>query len=454
MNPEPAPARRLPVSGWLVAAALLPVFEWYVKRLDDGNDEPFGLVPLVLALWLAIRDRRELGATSAARNTGLALILASVATTLWLPPLIRAGIAVTGAALFYGIHRRTGLVLLLGLSLPLAASLQFYAGYPLRWISAEGSVRALHLLGHPALRTGTEVSVAGQTIGVDPACSGIRMLWHALVCAAALASIHRLGWRSTLGGVALALPLAIVVNVLRAGFLIRQEAAPHPGPDWLHEAIGLGGFALLLIPQWIHASSRARPPMPAPASAPVTIPHLRMLGLAAVAGPLLAIATPRPVIPTSGGPLLTHFTFDGIHRPLQPLPPTDMERAFAEGFPGTIASYLWMDRQVIVRDVTRATRRLHPTRDCLRASGYETTESVTEVRHDGATWSRFSAWKESQRLTIHERIVSTANGSSWTDVSAWFWSALLHPLNGPWRAETVIEREDPVRGGGFHPPSL
>ena len=28
----------------------------------------------------------------------------------------------------------------------------------------------------------------------------------------------------------------------------------------------------------------------------------------------------------------------------------------------------------------------------------------------------------------------------WTDVPAWYWSALRHPLNGPWRAETVISR--------------
>ncbi len=31
-----------------------------------------------------------------------------------------------------------------------------------------------------------------------------------------------------------------------------------------------------------------------------------------------------------------------------------------------------------------------------------------------------------------------AGRTEWTDVSAWYWAALWHPLNGPWQAETVI----------------
>ncbi len=43
-----------------------------------------------------------------------------------------------------------------------------------------------------------------------------------------------------------------------------------------------------------------------------------------------------------------------------------------------------------------------------------------------------------RRRTVHERITSGRDGSAWTDVSAWYWAALGHPLNGPWQAETVI----------------
>jgi hypothetical protein len=95
---------------------------------------------------------------------------------------------------------------------------------------------------------------------------------------------------------------------------------------------------------------------------------------------------------------------------------------------------------VILRRVTKATRKLHPSRDCLRAAGFETTDSVTVRCSDGFEWARFSATRGESRLTIHERIVSEEDGSFWIDVPAWYWSALRHPLNGPWRAETIISR--------------
>ena len=66
------------------------------------------------------------------------------------------------------------------LSLPVVASLQFYAGYPMRLAAAEGAVRLLELGGIVVARNGVSIEVGGMAIAVDPACSGIRMLWHAL----------------------------------------------------------------------------------------------------------------------------------------------------------------------------------------------------------------------------------------------------------------------------------
>ena len=134
------------------------------------------------------------------------------------------------------------------------------------------------------------------------------------------------------------------------------------------------------------------------------------------------------------------FTFDGVTLPLQPLRPTAEERAFARAFPGSIGVFRWDRDQVILRRVTKATRRLHPSADCLRAAGYTTSDSTSVKLADGSDWSRFHATRNGIRLTVHERIVSERNADTWTDVPAWFWSALRRPLNGPWRAETVITR--------------
>jgi hypothetical protein len=81
---------------------------------------------------------------------------------------------------------------------------------------------------------------------------------------------------------------------------------------------------------------------------------------------------------------------------------------------------------------------LHPSRDCFRAAGFQTTEAITVIRPDGDRWSHFTATRGGERFEVLERVISLRDGSSWTDAAAWFWHALRHPLNGPWRAETVI----------------
>ncbi|MES2923914.1 MAG: exosortase/archaeosortase family protein [Verrucomicrobiota bacterium] len=420
--------------------AISPVLWWFGKRLNDGNDEPLGLLTLGLALVLAWRDRRSLHASACVRTIGAVLVLLSVLGIHWLPPMIRAGLALTGIAACYGIHRRAGLMGLLVLSLPLAASMQFFLGYPLRVAAAEGAVRLLELGSLVVSRSGTQIELGGQVIGVDPACGGVRMLWHALAAAMALAAIHRLTWRATMVGGLLAIALVIPANTVRAALLAVKESGRLPEMLLGHGGIGLAGFAIVLVPLWFAISSRARPAFPAAPQVAAGRAERWLLACAAVLAPLLAFATPRTPAPPdfAQGPQV--FTFGGLTLPLHPLPSTDAERAFAKSFPGTLASYQWGNDQVILRRVTEATRRLHPSRDCLRAAGFETTDAITVTLGDGSTWARFSASRDGIRRIVHERITSGRDGSAWTDVSAWYWAALGHPLNGPWQAETVISK--------------
>jgi exosortase/archaeosortase family protein len=326
------------------------------------------------------------------------------------------------------------------LSLPLAASMQFFLGYPLRVAAAEGTVRLLELGSLVVARTGTQIELGGHVVGVDPACGGVRMLWHALAAAMALAAIHRLTWRATFVGGLLAIVLVIPANILRATLLVVQECGYVPSLMLGHGGIGLVSFAIVLLPLWLAISSRARPASSASPQAPYVQAGNRLLMISAVLAPLLMIVTPhRPGPPDLGnGPEV--FTFDGLTLPLTPLPPSPAEMAFAESFPGTLASYQWGGSQVILRRVNEATRRLHPSRDCLRAAGFETTEALTVRLGDGTDWARFHATRDGIRWTVSERITSSRNQSSWTDVSAWYWAAIRRPLNGPWQAETVISK--------------
>ena len=129
-------------------------------------------------------------------------------------------------------------------------------------------------------------------------------------------------------------------------------------------------------------------------------------------------------------------TFEG--RTLTPLPLDEMEKSFASDFPGRIARFTDGDRELIIRWVTEATRKLHPSSDCFQGLGY-TVEPLAAHRDErGALWSRFRATKGAERLIVREQIHS-GSGETWTDVSAWYWSALQHN-NGSWWAITVAEK--------------
>ncbi len=60
--------------------------------------------------------------------------------------------------------------------------------------------------------------------------------------------------------------------------------------------------------------------------------------------------------------------FQGV--PLSRLPMTEKEQGFSQDFPGEIGRFTDGSREIIIRFVERASRKLHPTADCLRGSGY------------------------------------------------------------------------------------
>ena len=134
-------------------------------------------------------------------------------------------------------------------------------------------------------------------------------------------------------------------------------------------------------------------------------------------------------------------SFEG--KTLTALTMTDMEREFGKGFPGEIGNFLCGDQQIIMRYVTRATRKLHPAADCLRASGHHIGEVKIHADMDGNHWAGCEAVKAGQRLFLRERIVEIGNvHAEWSDVSSWYWHALLAPDEGPWLAITVISQVD------------
>jgi hypothetical protein len=127
-------------------------------------------------------------------------------------------------------------------------------------------------------------------------------------------------------------------------------------------------------------------------------------------------------------------------RPLQPLALSAVERRFAVQFPGRIARFaLAGDSELVLREVDRPTRMLHPAADCWRGIGWHVQAArLQRDDDDAALWRCFEATHDGKRVRVCERIVD-AQGQAFTDTSAWFWAASLGQSSGPWQAITRVE---------------
>lgn len=127
---------------------------------------------------------------------------------------------------------------------------------------------------------------------------------------------------------------------------------------------------------------------------------------------------------------------------LQPLARSAVETRFAERFPGRIARFRVAEAgdELVLREVQRPSRMLHPAADCWRAIGWQigAAQLVREGDAQDELWRCFEASQGGRRVRVCERIVD-ANGLAFTDTSAWFWAASLGRSVGPWQAVTHVK---------------
>jgi exosortase/archaeosortase family protein len=444
--------RRLPGWLWLVLAssALWPLWLWSARRLSDGSDDPYGIVALGALLLVLWRERAGFLDTPRVGWLLAAVVLAAVAVLsqdLW-PPLPRAALgvlAVLGVAMALrgaGQPRLAWFGLGL-LALPLLSSLQFYLGYPLRVLTAEASVWILRGGGLVASRQGSALEVGGQLVMVDAPCSGIQMAWVAYFTAFATAAWLRLPDRLLLRRIPLLGALVLVGNILRNSLLVLQETGRLGWPGWMHEGIGLLVFVAVCALVLRIVGARVWQPTPLPARAPVVAGaglwqvSLVLVFLGLGGWPLLQgqaePAQPQPLVRSHEWP--QHFA----GRELRPLALSPVELSFAAQFPGAIGRFSNGERIVSLRHVTRPTRKLHPAADCFRGLGYRIGAQALERRTDVSGLQRcFVAEGPGGPLRVCEYIEDAA-GISFSDHSAWYWSALAGESRGPWLAVTTAQ---------------
>ncbi|WP_326533073.1 exosortase Q [Pseudorhodoferax sp.] len=238
---------RLPAWAWIAlqALALLPAWAWMARRLADGSDDPLGLLALAALATLAGLHRKALRASPALPWLAAATLLTVVATLArgTLPPLLASlpAVLALAATLLAFLPRQVAampVLLLAVLALPLLSSLQFYAGYPLRVLTAAAS-QGLLAPFFTVWREGSTLLVDGRLVIVDAPCSGVQMAWLGYFTAGASALWAGLDDRTVLARLPLAGLTVLTGNVLRNTLLVAAEGAGWPLPAWGHEALGL-----------------------------------------------------------------------------------------------------------------------------------------------------------------------------------------------------------------------
>jgi len=166
---------------------------------------------------------------------------------------------------------------------------------------------------------------------------------------------------------------------------------------------------------------------------------MRLIILAIVSG----TAALSPLLPQEkkavSAPSAWPTQFDG--KSLSPLPPAAADRYFENGFPGHVARFSDGRRQIVLRQINEATRKLRPARDCFQALGYTIDNAGMEREEAREARSCFDAVKDGTTLRICEE-VTDAGGNSYPEISAWYWPALTGQSDGPWLAATTVETID------------
>jgi exosortase/archaeosortase family protein len=254
----------------LHALCFWPVWRWYVARMTDGSDEPWGVVALVAAVLLTFPFGRntKLRADDGLLAAAALLTLVYAAAVPFAPPLVRSALAMAALACswvsFTGARSKLpAIAVLFALSLPVIASLQFYAGYPLRSLTTAGGATTLNLLGMDVERAGTALLWHGRTVLVDAPCSGVRMLWMGVVLGCVLAlQRDSIRWRSLALLLMLVLPVTLFANSLRAAALFIIETRDQPLPEIAHTLVGIAtftvaGVAVVIVESWLRSTARS-----------------------------------------------------------------------------------------------------------------------------------------------------------------------------------------------------
>lgn len=420
--------------------AFWQVCQWYFLRLSTSSEEIYGLFALLVIGIFCFSAKEKAENQNFSIFLPLIFVFFYAITFPFFPPLLRAVIAVTSLTATLSIWRfgknfHFGIWSLFLLSLPIIASLQFYLGYPLRVVIGSVTAFLLRSNGFEVWREEVCLHFGEKLIWIDAPCSGVKMLWAGFFLTSVLVCFYKFRLPKSLIAFASALLIIIIGNVFRATGLFYLEAEIVEMPAYAHEAIGVISFILTCAGIWLiltklrdwndslfsqlEFSKEKSQKLFAKFQKKQSLALFAVLCIAAFVLTTLPSETEiqKPSIANQNFPK----EFEG--KSLEQLDLTEREKVFLQGFPGEIKRFTDGKREIIVRYVSQATRKLHPASDCFSAIGYSVKPLPIRIDENENKWSCFKAAKDGENLKVCERIY-TNSGKNWTDVSSWYWSAL------------------------------
>lgn len=448
---------------YLQLLALWPAWLWFARRAFDCSDEPLGalaLVTLLAFVFLELRSLSKQAASSEMRSLfvpfvwlllyGFATFVCPKSLQLMLALVAQLSLA---KAIFYPKKLPVQVWPLVLLSVPSVASLNFYFGFPLRSFVASSSALLLTACGFASSSSsGVQLFFRGSEIVIDSACSGIHMLWISFYVATLIAYMRKFNGLQTTALITAAAVLSFGANVLRAAAITIYESSVFFRPtfaSYAHDAIGAACFLMVAVALLLLSDKVFKVQLAATDNSRELLP-VKYCAL----GPLIALSLFLALSPLLS--LNSKVSFAGVRAPyctstscgvsqqvlsqigcnnLKVVALTADDKAFAQAFPGLVEKFADGHKSILVRTVKCETRQLHSSSDCYKGMGFK-VKALPILMHDGIRWSRFEASRLNERVQVSECIFDQS-GDMWTDVSSWYWSALLGKTKGPWSFITV-----------------
>jgi exosortase len=225
---------------------------------DDNYSHGFLIIPI--SIYLFYRKRKELKFPASTSRTGFIFfvlgcigLLFGVAASEFFSTRFSLILTITGLSLYYlgneNFHKVWFAFFFLLFMIPIPAVIYYSATMPMQLFASKATSGVLHLMGVPSARDGNIIYLPAYTLEIVEACSGLRSLVTLLALAALMGHLTLPGKIRPIILFMLAVPVAIIVNIIRLVFTAvgAYAISPKLAEDFLHEVSGILVFAVALL---------------------------------------------------------------------------------------------------------------------------------------------------------------------------------------------------------------